>query len=140
MTWRYLASWGPSWGVEAEETGHSERGEGGRGGEEKKKRRVTFLMLLTLELISVNGFMLAGCHVHIFHKKKLSGDSILWLLSQVHFLSLYTRPWVQVIQSRISFALLDIHRLRQSLSQCHICPLVETPLESEGMCFQIIEI
>ena len=36
MTGRYLASWGG----EAEETGHSERGEGGRGGgEEEEKRR-----------------------------------------------------------------------------------------------------
>ena len=35
MTGRYLASWGG----EAEETGHSERGEGGRGGKERNKRR-----------------------------------------------------------------------------------------------------
>ena len=35
MTRHYLASWGS----EAEETGHSERGEGGRGGKEEKKRR-----------------------------------------------------------------------------------------------------
>ena len=34
MTGRYLASWGG----EAEETGHSERGEGGMVGKEEEKR------------------------------------------------------------------------------------------------------
>ena len=37
MTGRYLASWGG----EAEETGHSERGDGGRGGREEEEKRLS---------------------------------------------------------------------------------------------------